>query len=753
MLPPISPSSGFHWHHPGGVDSTFSYLNQPLEDELARDPSVAYLEPVPDPPQGEPPLIPLHYPFKGIHQECPPLNFAQDPDDEEDPDDKDWMDNRPADCYSNQEFNDRKEDATEEIKREWPLDHLTYVSYPMRAPDVLRHGWVNPESNAYLRPGTKNYQGPVINKNECGPDGIRLLFVSWLKSYSIDAATGVSVGLWRTHGTGELVVVKRIKGYWQSDLIYSPRTTLFHRRGPNVPQEQVGGPFPPGEIRFMDLPDNRTQRVTRGGFRFPWNPLMTCFPQTHAYQIHDYPSDMQNITHFGKFYNGGTVEGVIARYKDLKKPVPEPFIWHVIAQVGRAFKYMHTGRTMPDKTQPRGSLRGPPPQGDQEDEWNRQEDERARTWTKVSHYDAHQANIWLHFPTEHEREHDAAAEAHCLAHFDENFPQVILGDFGVAFNEHDRNHVRRRWGLDACPDMPDYETWRDKAEFGLTLVHLLLAGLGFEEVPMFNHRQHPTDWDDRHARYLRREARYSGELIDVVRRFRHVAYMCDLSRFAERAEHFFDNRVAYEYRRWKEDGWNLSLAPNSAWFHNTMIDIADYHVNAERTRLAQAAQARIRLANAAQPPQNNPNNPNNAAQNPQNNLALLLLHNRNQAAQPPPPHGHGAPPTLHSTLHQRIATMPYLIKSRLKHSQWGPHPIHNRYAIPVPGRATFRSKARSLYLRKLRRPITAAFHQHPPDPMAEMDKDKLWVQRTYRMERVRYKRPRRIEVEREWKGD
>ncbi|KAL0475918.1 hypothetical protein QR685DRAFT_514033 [Neurospora intermedia] len=565
-----------------------------------------------------------------------------------------------------QEFQDRPEDADPRVVKEFPYHHLTYTCYPMRATDSLRRNFLNPTSNAFLRPGTK----------EDFPDGLRLVFINWLKKYDVGSGTGVSVGLWRTIGPDPLlVVIKRIKGY-----------SLKTRRENGPRAANIDGP--PGEIKFNSLPDE-TRRTLE--FRFLYDPHLTCLPQTHAFQLHDWPQE--DVTHFGKFYNGGSVAEMITKFKRLGKAVPEALIWHVIAQVGRAFKFIHMGRTHPDKTQERGSVRGPPEEGEKEREWMEREDARAANWVPTAHFDAHAVNVWMHWVTQYERENDRDK---CLEHFDEDFPQVILGDFGLAMNGLSGigSHNLR---INECPDLPGKETWKDKAELGLMLHHLLLAGV--REVPRFTSKEIPEDWYTQHNEWL--YANYSKTLIDVVKRFSKLAHMSDRNRLDR--DSFggmsFGEMVEQEYKNWK-DGHSSGLAPCDEWFHHTMIDLADKEVD-ERRRFRDGVES-VRWATG-----------------------------------------------------QRMSTMPYQVQNRTKYSQklFYPHVRGQVLPVPVNGRETLRSKARTLYNRKLRRPVIAAFYRHPPDPADCVDKDKLWVTRTYRMERIRYRKPQAIKIETSLKGN
>ncbi|KAK3948174.1 hypothetical protein QBC32DRAFT_382028 [Pseudoneurospora amorphoporcata] len=536
-----------------------------------------------------------------------------------------------------QEFQDRFSEkdtpSKEQVEKEFPYHHLTYVCYPMRAPDYLRRYAADGHiGNQWLRP-------PGPGKNEDFPEGLKLIFVNWLKKYDSTVPTGVAV--------------VRPDGPQYGPNMLMPRHQRFPLEG------EV-----PGEIAFCNMPDpgNGTVRTPQG-FRFLFSPHLTSLPQTHAFQLHAWPEE--HATHFSKFYNGDRVEKLIEMYKAARRPIPEAMkVRHVIAQVGRAFKFIHTGRTMPDKTQARGTVRGPPLE-EEEEEWNDKEDERAANWTPTAHHDAHLANVWLHFVTQYERDHD---RDRCLEHFNDCFPQVILGDFGLATNEKSR-FGPRALRIDECPDLPERETWKDKGEFGLMLLHMLLAGR--QDVLGFTRLVIPENWYQDYGDWL--HDNYSWTLIEVVQRLWYVASLCDRGRMEGGG---FDERMEVEYDKWK-DG------------------------EVDERRRSRAGVESVRWATG-----------------------------------------------------QRMSTMPYQVPNRTKYSEkrrrtnrGDPDGELEAVAVPLGGKETLRSKARTLYTRKLRRPVTGAFFRHPPDAPDRVDKDKLWVSKTYRLERIRYRKPQAIILE------
>ncbi|KAK0721036.1 hypothetical protein B0H67DRAFT_682834 [Lasiosphaeris hirsuta] len=192
--------------------------------------------------------------------------------------------------------------------------------------------------------------------------------------------------------------------------------------------------------------------------RLPLDSDLTTFPQMLAFQIHrdgpDYKQDL-DATIVYKYYNGGTLEDLVERHKAQRKQIPEGLIWHVLVQLAQTLSYLHTGRT--------NTFSPAPP-----------------TWTPIIHADAHLANIWLHHPTPTERSLDPRLRA-----FTPALPQIILGDFGMAF-PFDTTHRRRYFPRDGGGRLPERATWPDKAYLGAVLLHLVFAsdpavevGIGF----------------------------------------------------------------------------------------------------------------------------------------------------------------------------------------------------------------------------------------------------------------------------------
>ncbi|KAK3358702.1 hypothetical protein B0T25DRAFT_599517 [Lasiosphaeria hispida] len=237
----------------------------------------------------------------------------------------------------------------------------------------------------------------------------------------------VWVGLFQAVGKpNELVVIKKMVGEVAFTLTRDKMT--------------------PSEVMISSMTDPLVRR------QLPLNSRLTTFPRMLAFQIHrDGPRYRRDLdaTLVYKYYNGGTLFDLVERYKARRQQIPEGFIWHVILLIAQTLSYLHTGRTAA-WAKPEGA-------GD-----------RSR-WTPIVHFDAHLVNIWLHYPTAAEKEQDPR-----LGVFTESLPQVILGDYGYAF-QADRVHSEVLLASKLLVGLPERETWGDKAYFGAVILHMLFA--------------------------------------------------------------------------------------------------------------------------------------------------------------------------------------------------------------------------------------------------------------------------------------
>jgi serine/threonine protein kinase len=119
--------------------------------------------------------------------------------------------------------------------------------------------------------------------------------------------------------------------------------------------------------------------------------------------------------------NGGDLEDLREEYSKLGQPVPEPLIWHIVAQVSKNLAYLHHG------LQRDGSF--------------------VPNWQPFLHGDVGPPNIFLHYPPP-----SLSSKSDISPSFD--LPEVLLGDFGRAVKASAYNDFTTR-----LPSLLDYESW------------------------------------------------------------------------------------------------------------------------------------------------------------------------------------------------------------------------------------------------------------------------------------------------------
>ncbi|KAK0629469.1 hypothetical protein B0T17DRAFT_634275 [Bombardia bombarda] len=192
--------------------------------------------------------------------------------------------------------------------------------------------------------------------------------------------TGLFVTVDQLHGDGshEFVVVKKITDGVETSTGIGDEGNWGHDTHP--------GTLSP-DILVTTLND---PLAIRAGTRLPTD--MAVFAETHAAQVHNFdPSDatQMDATLFLKYYNGGTISDFVKKHVKAGEAVPETFIWHFVAQVGKAYSWLHA--------------RG------------------------IAHLNGHEDNFFLHYPTDEEKAQDPR-----MAQFDNIFPQIVMGGFGSA---------------------------------------------------------------------------------------------------------------------------------------------------------------------------------------------------------------------------------------------------------------------------------------------------------------------------------
>ncbi|KAK3369905.1 hypothetical protein B0H63DRAFT_564180 [Podospora didyma] len=154
--------------------------------------------------------------------------------------------------------------------------------------------------------------------------------------------------------------------------------------------------------------------------------------------------------------------------------------------LGRALSYLHTGRIL-SRDRYKVLLDEP-----KLDVWSTAATELINPepsdpdWEPITHFDGHAENRWPYYPTATEKEKDSQLQG-----FTRNLPQVILGDYGRAF---DTNTAKENpLCADMLPSMPESMTWRDKAILVFNERQLMLS----EDPTYLGGRRPgpPFDWD------------------------------------------------------------------------------------------------------------------------------------------------------------------------------------------------------------------------------------------------------------------
>lgn len=307
----------------------------------------------------------------------------------------------------------------------------TIVVHPLRNLEI-------PSRWKYLRDDHRppSESSRYLRKREGG-----FIFLRTLKDSS-----HVHVGLYATvDDPQELVIIKKLRGleYWES--VASKKRAMA------------------AEIEISSNTDALARRLLP--LDYPWPP----FVQLHAFQVHSWGSvgnkyKDYDATLFYKYYNGGTLAGLINKYKDAGRRIPEGFIWHFIAQIGRALAHLHTGE-WPSAVY---NVMHQDEIGVRPDaKVNRSE--TVPGWRAICHMDGHADNIWLHYPSDEEKAQDPSLDG-----FSDALPQLVLGDFGMSFQAH---HDRADWlRARELPGLPEPATLKDKADLGVNIKQLVCAG-------------------------------------------------------------------------------------------------------------------------------------------------------------------------------------------------------------------------------------------------------------------------------------
>ncbi|KAK4140165.1 uncharacterized protein C8A04DRAFT_15178 [Dichotomopilus funicola] len=433
--------------------------------------------------------------------------------------------------------------------------HQTLVFYPLEVPEIAPQEHLNTsetsednESTQYLKARQRGF-----------------VFTRWLQSIDTSESDRPVVALYASlDRPQELVVIKKLCKIDR----YLQAADNRHPMPAEIEQSTLSTTTHPYVQRQLPLYDH----VNEGS---------TAFPQLYAFQIHelqprdargkaivpgpDEPRQKDDITLFYKYYNGGTLGHLIQHYRDWTGGnIPEVFIWHVLAEVGRALCWLHTGYT-PSRAynlqhqnhiwqpnQPVNDARQgnpPPPQ----------------PWRPICHQDMHVFNIWLHYPTDAEKRADPSLER-----FTDTLPQIILGDFGMSFQEHNDRYGELRVAVN--PGLPEPSTWKDKGELGRALLCMMVPSFNASEENL--ERQDGVEGTERFRVAPTNDIYQRGYSDDLVRCWMEMQRLVPTAIAAT-----WDEMLMRSPRRTGED-W-VDWPPNDFVF-GTMIALADRYVDAYR---------------------------------------------------------------------------------------------------------------------------------------------------------------------------
>ncbi|MCJ1291933.1 hypothetical protein MMC34_003483 [Xylographa carneopallida] len=121
---------------------------------------------------------------------------------------------------------------------------------------------------------------------------------------------------------------------------------------------------------------------------------------------------------------------------------PESYIWYFIEQVAHAYAHLHLGHVNGKKN------------GDEE-------------WVPIVHRDGASNNIILHFPERRKESSNSDV-------FTNEFPQLVLGDLGIANRVTDTEEQ----SSGGCFDQEEVNPWEDVVLFGEAARHMLYTSTG-----------------------------------------------------------------------------------------------------------------------------------------------------------------------------------------------------------------------------------------------------------------------------------
>ncbi|KAI1413685.1 hypothetical protein F5Y13DRAFT_189120 [Hypoxylon sp. FL1857] len=226
------------------------------------------------------------------------------------------------------------------------------------------------------------------------------------------------------------------------------------------------------------------------------------FAELYCWQYHK-----EHETH-SLYYNGGTLEDFMEKYEEIRRPVPEHFIWLVALRLAEIVRYMSFGI-------PPGTDDNPP-----------------LAWELIAHRDVAPNNIFLHY-------HDPSTTREPAVGFVRNaFPEVILGDFGEVAMESDEPDLMRGGIL----DWGEVNDWEDIYFMGEILRRLAQTHLDHDLLDDVNGTLSNTVNDSLPAN----ETPYSDDLIRMLEEFEYTGMD------SARIYHSYENENGHEVQNWED---------------------------------------------------------------------------------------------------------------------------------------------------------------------------------------------------------
>jgi hypothetical protein len=266
----------------------------------------------------------------------------------------------------------------------------------------------------------------------------------------------------------------------------------------------------PNELRFSTLDDHRVEGKLPSA---PYFATLYAYGLPQGGEFADEQSRHDVFSLYFRHYNGGTLSNLMEMYGDsvVGAPIPEPFIWHVMDQLGRAVLSLRKGCSNDFIEQNLGvdqllklSL---------EDGKSHPWDQWDKNWRPIMHRAITERNVLLHF-----RE-DGEPLTRC-------FPQIVLEGFDQAAFVDEFHPLRDENGKPYPETDGRHRAWEDLQMFG-ELFARLVTNHDALTAPQNRSRKHAALARGMLAKYLpenlnladgQRPA-YSKELITLLQRW------------------------------------------------------------------------------------------------------------------------------------------------------------------------------------------------------------------------------------------